>query len=128
ILTWFLKKNFDFELPGWYQSGFWLFIGVIFLAAIAIAIKTMPRAANLEVKEGAERKVIKGLRSFTLEDADVFAKLQRDQSIQTCLESLKAKEFRFGILMGESGCGKTSFLQAGVLPKLTQAEAACRGI
>ena len=62
VLTWFLKENFNFEPPGWYQSSFWLFIGGIFLAAIAIAIKTMPRAANLEVKEGAERKVIKGLR------------------------------------------------------------------
>jgi hypothetical protein len=128
VITAFFKEFFDLQLPDWYRGVFWIALGTTFLAAIAVAVKTTPRAGKLEVQEGRERRVIKGLRSFTLEDADVFAKLQREQSIQSCLESLSSKEFRFGLLMGESGCGKTSFLLAGVLPKLNRAESSCHGI
>ncbi|NJO67096.1 MAG: hypothetical protein HC832_06815, partial [Leptolyngbyaceae cyanobacterium RM1_405_57] len=116
------------ELPPWYADVFWMVLAGIFFGAIAVAVKTMPRAAKLEVQEGGERKVIKGLRSFTAEDADMFEKLQRSDAVAACLESLQRREFRFGVLMGESGCGKTSFLQAGVLPKLNQTESTCHGI
>jgi hypothetical protein len=89
ILIGFLQQYFDLRVPNWYHGNFWILLGSIFLAAIAVAVKTMPRAVSLEVQEGSERKVIKGLRAFTLEDADVFAQLQRGQSIETCLECLR---------------------------------------
>lgn len=128
IILALFKQFFGFGLPSWYGNVFWIVLGGIFLAAIAVAVKTMPHPGKVEVKEGEERKVIKGLRSFTVEDAEIFAQLQRGQSIETCLQSLKSQEFRFGVLMGESGCGKSSLLQAGLLPKLNEAGSAYRAI
>ncbi len=63
---------------------------------------------------------IKGLRAFRRSDQLVFARLQRESALAGCLAAIIDSEFRFGILSGESGCGKSSFLQAGLLPSLEQ--------
>ena len=128
IIVSFLQQYFGLELPGWYGTVFWFTLLGIFVAAIALAIKTMPRWGQLEAQEGDARRVVKGLRAFTAEDADIFARLQRESSVQNCLESLSRPEFRFGILMGESGCGKTSLLRAGVLPRLNHEDAPCQAV
>ena len=88
-------------------------------SALVIAVRAIPQAARVSPSEAMERKAIKGLRPFNREDAEVFTQLQRERSLQECIESITTATFRFGILMGESGCGKTSFLQAGVWPQLT---------
>jgi len=67
---------------------------------------------------GWRRSAIKYLRPFEFEDAELFRRLQREGSLQECLEAISDRDFRFGILSGESGCGKTSFLQAGLRPRL----------
>ncbi len=67
---------------------------------------------------GLGRSAIKYLRPFEFEDAELFRRLQREGSLQECLEAISDRDFRFGILSGESGCGKTSFLQAGLRPRL----------
>lgn len=123
VLT-FLK----IAVPDWYARAFWLSIFAIFVTAIGVGIKTAPRPLKLGLEDPGARKAIKGLRSFSTEDAEVFAKLQRNQSIQDCLESIIRKEFRFGILVGESGSGKTSFLQAGIVPRLSQLDAPLRAV
>jgi len=123
----FLAKLFGFELPEQFSSGLWLAAGGIFLAAILVAVVTMPRSQPEEV-EFAERKAIKGLRAFTKEDAEVFARLQRERVLRNCIEALTHKNFRFGVLYGESGCGKTSFLQAGLLYRLSQEDSPELGV
>ena len=128
IVIHFLQQYFSLNLPGWYSEVFWLVLAGLFLVAIAIAIKTMPQTKQLEIKEGEARRAVKGLRSFTADDKEIFTKLQREGDIQNCLDSLSRKEFRFGILTGESGCGKTSLLQAGILPKLNQENSSYQGI
>jgi conflict system STAND superfamily ATPase len=61
---------------------------------------------------------IKFLSSFRREDAAVYAKLERGAALNTCLQAITSPTFKFGILSGESGVGKSSFLQAGILPNL----------
>ena len=69
---------------------------------------------------GLERSAIKCLRPFTGEDFELFLRLQRRPMLEECLRAITDPEFRLGILFGESGCGKTSFLQAGLIPMLLQ--------
>ncbi|MGB7443221.1 MAG: AAA family ATPase [Coleofasciculaceae cyanobacterium] len=114
-----LKGLFSLEnLPKWYGTCFWLTVGVVFVAAIVVAVRTMP--PEVEEDKFKEHKAIKGLRPFTVGDADIFSRLQRHNDLEDCLNALESPSFRFGYLVGESGCGKTSFLQAGLLPKLEE--------
>ncbi|NJN90983.1 MAG: hypothetical protein HC878_11830, partial [Leptolyngbyaceae cyanobacterium SL_5_14] len=124
LLTTFFPEQ---TLPEQYPVFFWLTLGLIFIAAIATAVRTMPRPIA-EASDFTERKAIKGLRPFSAEDAEIFAQLQRNRSLKECLESFTSDSFRFGILMGESGSGKTSFLQAGLLPRLSTSESTHRAV
>lgn len=103
-------------------EGYWLFHGLavagIFIAAFIIAVRTKRRQTKAQPADFAERRAIKGLRPFGFDDAEIFARLQREDSLRECLEAITDRDFRFGVLCGESGCGKTSFLQAGLWPRL----------
>jgi tetratricopeptide (TPR) repeat protein len=124
LLTTFFPQQ---TLPEQYPVFFWLMLGLVFVTAIAVAVRTMPKPAA-DATDFTERKAIKGLRPFSAEDAEIFAQLQRNRSLKECLESITSNTFRFGILMGESGSGKTSFLQAGLLPKLLNPGGIHRGV
>lgn len=100
-------------LPPDYPSYFWGIAAALFVAALVFAI----RARSQKGPPGfdpAERSAIKGLRPFTFEDEEIFARLQREDKLRECLNAITDPDFRLGILYGESGCGKTSFLQAGL--------------
>ena len=76
------------------------------------------RAAKLKIAESLEplsaSAALRGLLPF--EDGDQLPGRSRDvQEIYTLVAS---STFRFGVLWGESGCGKTSLLRAGLTPKL----------
>ncbi|MEL7406986.1 MAG: ATP-binding protein, partial [Cyanobacteria bacterium J06558_2] len=126
VLTKFLS-TFNIELPAEYPILFWLTVGTVFLTALALAIKTIARKP-VTLPDFTERKAIKGLQAFSKEDAVIFAQLQRDRDLRECLEAITRETFRFGILMGESGVGKTSFLQAGLVPQLNKAESKLKGV
>lgn len=68
---------------------------------------------------------IKGLHHFNFDDANIFKALQRNDDIEACLNGIMQSDFRFGVLSGESGCGKTSFLRAGLHPALEQKNLSC---
>jgi len=104
-------------LPENYKSYFWPVVGLIFLAALIVAIRNKPKKSPA-IFDPAERSAIKGLRPFGFDDADIFSQLQRAEMLRECLNAVTDRDFRLGILFGESGCGKTSFLQAGIWPLL----------
>src|SRR5262245_8751913 len=107
---------------GWYAPVFWSLIGVIFVIAVIVAARAKRKTAvQSELKPGA----IKGLLPFGYEDAEVFSHLQRDQNLKECLQAVGDEQWRFGVLSGESGAGKTSFLQAGLWPELEKRKFRC---
>jgi hypothetical protein len=106
------------------QNSQW-FIGVVGIVALlfvlAVVVAVFQKSSLLSTKENpVERPAIKGLLSFGSGDVEIFSRLERNQDIKSCLNLLEDDNFRLGILWGESGCGKTSFLQAGLIPELTK--------
>jgi hypothetical protein len=122
ILGWLSKaaiaKFFSEQNSQWFL---WicLAVGIIFILAVIVAVFAKPSLSNA-AQSPVERQAIKGLLSFTSTDAEIFSQLERNQDTRNCLRILNDANFRVGILWGESGCGKTSFLQAGLIPELTK--------
>ena len=109
-----------------YSRFFWIITGTLFALAVLLAVRDiLKRGSTGNTFEYTENSPIKGLRSFDFEDATIFRKLQRNDDIDTCSQGLKDKDYRFGILTGESGCGKTSFLRAGLYPALNANNRVC---
>ena len=46
--------------------------------------------------------------------------LGRDADVRRIYTMLNAADFRFGVVWGQSGCGKTSLMRAGLIPKLKE--------
>ena len=103
-------------IPKYYDLYFWLMLVGVFVAALVTGIRA--RAEKKETRPLGERRAIKGLLAFGMGDAEVFARLQRETELKECYEAITAREFRFGILSGESGTGKSSFLQADLCPAI----------
>jgi len=99
-----------------YPLYYGLAVGLIFFAAVIEALRRPVR--KIEVYDPGERSAVKGLRAFGFNDAEIFARLQRGAMLKLCVDALMDSDFRLGHLVAESGCGKTSFLQAGVFPAL----------
>ncbi len=111
----------DWNLEQLLPSDFWIYWLVtvvgLFLLAFIITFFTLPNVASPGLSL-SERSAIKGLISFGFEDAALFEKLERARVIRDVLNALCDSSFHFGILSGESGCGKSSLLQAGIWPRL----------
>ncbi len=88
-------------------------------------------AARIPSSDGRTVKIVpKGLRSFDAQDADFFLELlpgPRDRdglpdSIRFWKNRIEQTDpdetFRVGLIYGSSGCGKSSLVKAGLLPRL----------
>src|SRR5262245_40332796 len=93
---------------GWYAPVFWSLIVLIIIIAVIVAAPGEREAT--EHQPGA----IKGLAPFGYEDAETFSHLRREGRLVELLQAICDEQWRFGALSGESGVGKTSFLQAGL--------------
>ena len=82
-----------------------------------------PRDGTLAEHLGVVRCPYKGLRTFEPEDADLF--FGREAQVQAVLRSMARA--RFVAVIGASGSGKSSFVRAGLLPRLGPARAGAIG-
>jgi len=105
----------------WYAPLFWSLSGAILLGAMITTVRRSKPAVPRELKLTA----IRGLLPFGYDDAELFARLQREQILKECLQAISERDWRFGVLSGESGVGKTSFLQAGLWPELEKRKINC---
>ena len=64
----------------------------------------------------AEAAAFRGLLPFQEADRDSF--FGREEDVRTLLQKITREDFRFGVLYGDSGSGKTSLLRAGLVPRL----------
>lgn len=111
-----ILELFGAPYPGSYPRYFWLVIGAIFVAAVVAAWRAWPKGKLF--RDPGERSTIKGLLPFGIADQEIFKRLQRETELTECYQAVTDRNFRFGVLSGESGAGKTSFLQAGLWPAL----------
>jgi WD40 repeat protein/serine/threonine protein kinase len=91
--------------------------GLLAIAALcafgyAAAQKRSPMTAQA-LPGGA---AFRGLLPF--QEADRSRFYGREMETAALFELIRHGDFRFGVLFGESGCGKTSLLRAGLLPRL----------
>ena len=120
-------KDIPQFLPQTLLNILWILVVFLLIGVIYESIKPPP-PSPLEPTEFKESAAIKGLRSFTEKDREIFKQLQRNRVLQDCLAEINRDNFRFGILFGESGCGKTSFINAGLMSQLSQPESKIQGI
>ncbi|NEQ55861.1 MAG: hypothetical protein F6K11_38155, partial [Leptolyngbya sp. SIO3F4] len=67
----FKAMGIEQPLPEWYTGAFWVTVLGLLGTALVIAVQTMPKAVALTDEDITDRKAIKGLRPFSLEDAEV---------------------------------------------------------
>lgn len=99
---------------------YWLIVIVtLFLVAAFITYWSRPKISSAGLVPSKD-SAIKGLIAFTFADAKSFEKLGRSKIIRQIGNAICEPRFRIGILSGESGCGKSSLLQAGLWPYLEE--------
>ncbi|HEU0251627.1 MAG TPA: protein kinase [Pyrinomonadaceae bacterium] len=95
-----------------------LTISFMLIAALSAWAYRVGGKRDPEVHSIPVGAAFRGLMPFHEADRDRF--YGRDTDLVALLSMIAHSDFRFGVLLGQSGCGKTSLLRAGVLPKLWQ--------
>jgi hypothetical protein len=104
-------------IPDNYSLYIWAVFGIFFVVALIIGIRA--KSVRPVPPPPDKRSPIKGLLAFDTADEEVFARLQRHNELLECAQVITNHNFRFGILSADSGNGKTSFLQAGLSPAVS---------
>jgi hypothetical protein len=107
--------------PNWGTSPSYLYVWLIVTSSFFVSAFIVVLLTKKWQEPGTEAttiSIIKGLLPYTKEDAEWFAKLQRQDILHECMNFCLGSDSSLGILSGESGAGKTSFLQAGLSPNL----------
>lgn len=108
----------DAKLGDSYPVIYGIVVGLIFIIAVADEYRRQSRKPEI-IFDPEKQNAVKGLRPFGFNDGEIFSRLQRGGMLKECINAFSDPEFRLGVLVAESGCGKTSFLQAGICPALT---------
>ena len=107
-----LWEVFKFHGTEWKFAAALLVIVIAALSSFAAARKKGP----MPVQALSSGAAFRGLLPFQEADRRWF--YGREPETAALLELIGHADFRFGVLFGESGCGKTSLLRAGLLPRL----------
>jgi len=111
ILTLFLDEDNAKKIA-------WGIAIVLAITSSVILFIQRQREKKLKIAEAVEplspTATLRGLLPF--EDGDQLPGRGRD--VQDLYTLVASRTFRFGVLWGESGCGKTSLLRAGLIPKI----------
>ncbi|MES9602520.1 WD40 repeat domain-containing protein [Actinomadura sp. NPDC000929] len=92
-----------------------LIVALIVLTAVSARLENPPRAPEREWDPG--RTPYPGLEAFAEDEAAVF--FGRDEPVSTLLRQLYQRDGeRFVVVAGASGSGKSSLVQAGLIPRL----------
>ncbi len=112
-----LATGFDIYL----LHGNWMRDASLLLIATSCALVYLRarRSAGSVICTAPKGAAFRGLVPFQEADRDRFYGRQTDT--HALFEMIAHGEFRFGVLFGESGSGKTSLLKAGLLPGLREA-------
>jgi hypothetical protein len=88
-------------------------------ARLQAMLGTVGRIAGVEPASTDEPALaFRGLLPFREGDAPVFGKLGRRNDVASLLPAVRDPGLRVVVLRGDSGCGKTSLIRAGLLPTL----------
>lgn len=94
-------------------------LGLGMISAVAFwASALRARPARRTEAIATKGLAFRGLLPF--QEADQHRFFGRDTDKLTLLERVSQRDFRFGVLCGDSGCGKTSLLQAALMPALRE--------
>ena len=112
-------------IPSGYSIGFATIFSLSFASLVWLTI-IRSKEAKPELPT-TTRRAIKGLAAFSEKDAELFEKLHRQDKIRECCEALTDPDFNFriGILVGVSGAGKSSLINAGLRPRLLKDGVRC---
>ena len=100
-------------LPASYAKGFWLVEVGLVLAALAIAIRTMPRTLPASQADLADRKAIKGLRPSTAATRQCSPSCSASAICGTAWTQSRAALFGLGFSTGNLAVARPLFCRPG---------------
>ncbi len=107
----------DLTLLAHYGSWVAYALGVFF--GILLAYRVLRQAVVIKDEEPPPPPTaIKGLLPFTVDDGNLFARLGRSIELQRLIAIAQSDQIAICAVRGQSGAGKTSLLQAGLMFRL----------